>query len=299
MDAILIHNPTAGAGDVSAERTLDWLRAAGYNPLYQSTKEPEFPSALKRSAKLIVAAGGDGTITKVAMHCSEIDAPIAILPLGTANNIATALGISGTPEEIIATWANATQKNFSLWKAIGPWGEKIFLEGCGVGLLAKVAADMSHSHDTDKYRPRQKLAAVRSVLRKTALTSQPVKLRAKLDEGNLEGEFLFLEILNIGRAGPRLALAPKIDPTDGYLDVAYIEAENRQVFIDWLDAGNNTITPTPATVRRCQTVHLTWQDAEIRVGDELWPQEGNCITQCQWQTKIQLAPQRLSILTPG
>ena len=138
MDVILIHNPTAGAGDIAAERVIDWLRAAGYNPLYQSTKDPEFPSALKQAADLIVAAGGDGTVTKVAMHRPETRAAVAILPLGTANNIATALGITGTPEQTIATWASATRRNFSLWTAIGPWGEQIFLEGSGVGVLTKL-----------------------------------------------------------------------------------------------------------------------------------------------------------------
>ena len=157
---------------------------------------------------------------------------------------------------------------------------------------------MSHSQDTDRYQPSQKLAVARSVLRETVLKSQPVKIYAKLDGCFLEGQFLLLEILNIGRAGPGLAIAPQIDPSDGYLDVAYIEAANRQALVDWLDAGNNTVTPIPASFRRCQTLSLTWQDALIRVGDEFWPEDGEGIPQGRWQAEIRLVPQRMTVLVP-
>lgn len=44
-----------------------------------------------------VAAGGDGAVGAVATHAASADLPLGILPLGTANDIARALGIPLTP----------------------------------------------------------------------------------------------------------------------------------------------------------------------------------------------------------
>jgi diacylglycerol kinase (ATP) len=43
----------------------------------------------------VVIAGGEGTVVKAISHLYERNMPIAILPLGSANNIAGSLGIRG------------------------------------------------------------------------------------------------------------------------------------------------------------------------------------------------------------
>ena len=44
----------------------------------------------------VVAAGGDGTVARVARALAGGPIPLAVLPAGTANNIATSLEIDGT-----------------------------------------------------------------------------------------------------------------------------------------------------------------------------------------------------------
>lgn len=295
MDAILIHNPTAGAGNVSAECLTSWLKAAGYNPIYQSSKDPAFPSALHQEADLVVVAGGDGTVAKVAMQRPETGAAVAILPLGTANNIATTLGIPHDPEHAIATWANATPQKLSLWTATGPWGEQCFLEGCGLGVLTNAAIQMHHQA-TDDHQPSQKLAAARAAIRDRVSNSPPIAIRAQLGDQVIEGEFLLMEMLNISRIGPQLAIAPQVDPTDDVLNVVFVEAANRQSLLDWLDA-DPLDNPIPATIRPCQTLYLTWQDALIRIDDEFWP-EAEEMLQGLWQMQIRLAAKTFPVLVP-
>ena len=48
-----------------------------------------------------MAAGGDGTIAKVVTQLKDRETRVAILPLGTANNIARSFGITGPVEEIV------------------------------------------------------------------------------------------------------------------------------------------------------------------------------------------------------
>lgn len=63
------------------------LRDEGYVVSYRST-EKDWKKALERPGDLVVAAGGDGTIAKVARQMAHRGTPLTVMPLGTANNIA-------------------------------------------------------------------------------------------------------------------------------------------------------------------------------------------------------------------
>lgn len=292
MHVTLIHNPTAGAGEVSVDDLTGLLREAGYQLRYQSTKDPEFPSALHAPADLVVVAGGDGTVTKVAQQLPTQSLSVAILPLGTANNIATSLGIHGTLAQIIATWSTAIRRSLSLWIATGSWGERLFLEGCGLGVLTQAAAEM-HSRNMSSNEPNQKLATARAVLRETVQKSEAVAIYARFDDYVLEGRFLLLEMLNIGIVGSKLPLISKADPADQWLDVAYVDASEREALLHWLDAGACPTDP-PVVLRRCHQVQLEWQEAMIRIGDDFLES-----SHIDGQANIRLASRSLTVLTPG
>src|SRR5215217_7669308 len=112
MRATLIHNPQAGDESHERDHLVTLIRGAGYEVVYRSSKE-DFGTALKDPGDLVVVAGGDGTVRKVAMHTIDCGVPIALLPMGTANNISKSLGISGTPEELISGWPTARLKRLT------------------------------------------------------------------------------------------------------------------------------------------------------------------------------------------
>ncbi len=103
----LIHNPTAGEGEPDAERLLDLLRTEGHSVHYRNSKDPALEQALRWPADLIVAAGGDGAVSRVLKQLPDDAPPLALLPLGTANNIARSLGIEGPFHKMIAGWPAA------------------------------------------------------------------------------------------------------------------------------------------------------------------------------------------------
>ncbi|MBI4466696.1 MAG: NAD(+)/NADH kinase, partial [Acidobacteria bacterium] len=99
-DAALIYNPLAGRG--RRERELD--RAAALLATYSirsrrlATTGPGSGTDLARrevaaGRDLIIACGGDGTINEVVNGMVGSSVPLAILPAGTGNAAATALGI--------------------------------------------------------------------------------------------------------------------------------------------------------------------------------------------------------------
>ena len=102
MRITLIHNPKAGDAKHGKKQLMAALAKAGHHATYQSTKEPGLKKALKAPTDLVLAAGGDGTIAKVASRLVDTGIFLSVLPLGTANNLARALGFVASPEEIIA-----------------------------------------------------------------------------------------------------------------------------------------------------------------------------------------------------
>src|SRR5688572_23270694 len=88
---VVVHNPKAGYGVWSADRVERTLRAAGHQVQVVSTKD-KWRDLLEQDADAFVAAGGDGTVHKLIHALESRDTPVAILPTGTANNVAHAFG---------------------------------------------------------------------------------------------------------------------------------------------------------------------------------------------------------------
>jgi diacylglycerol kinase family enzyme len=97
MDATLIYNPNAGRLDLVTPRQLEaGLGEAGYAVEYTPTKEvADLDAALADPGEVVVAAGGDGTVRAAALRLIDREMSLAIVPMGTANNIARTLGIQG------------------------------------------------------------------------------------------------------------------------------------------------------------------------------------------------------------
>ena len=88
MRVLLIHNPKAGDRKHGKKQLIWSLKRNGLQAFYQSIKEPGWEKALKKPVEVVIAAGGDGTVHKTAWKIMDSGIPLAILPLGTANNLA-------------------------------------------------------------------------------------------------------------------------------------------------------------------------------------------------------------------
>src|SRR3954447_21201006 len=122
----LIENPGAGGQDPrQAKRVRELLEDAGYEVRYQSAKEDGWKDALEKKAQLIVVAGGDGTVGKVARRMVGRGVPLGLLASGTANNVARTLGLLDRPfEELVRGWQNGRRMKLDVGVAKGPWGER-------------------------------------------------------------------------------------------------------------------------------------------------------------------------------
>ena len=114
MRVTLIHNPQAGDSEQhSADDFLAWITAAGHTVTCQSSKGDQWHKVLDDPGDLVAVAGGDGTIGAVAGRLLGRRVPIAVLPLGTANNISKVFGPADAPHErLIAGWASGAPDRF-------------------------------------------------------------------------------------------------------------------------------------------------------------------------------------------
>jgi diacylglycerol kinase (ATP) len=262
MRATLFHNPSAG-GKAAKDEILAAMKLVDFDVHYVSVKRDELKDAFKKKADLIVVAGGDGTIAEVLTRLPDRSLPVALLPLGTANNVARSLGIAGTPQELVETWKIDRTHPLDIGLVKASWGTSRFLEGFGVGLFAEF---LRAANKREKAKGADNLRKGRALLEKQLKAAKPVDLSVKIDDKALNGEFLGIEVMNVPFTGPGLPLAKKADVADGLLDVVCFEFERRRELEEWLDAPHED--SAPVSTRQGKIVELVWSDTANRIDDE-------------------------------
>lgn len=286
MRAVVVHNPTAGTGRHTAEALVAAVEAAGYTVTYRSTKDGDFAEPLRERCDLVVAAGGDGTVAKVAARILPgSGVPLAIVPLGTANNIARSLHIAGTPVALAATWRTGATRLLDIGVVRGPWGERPFVEAVGIGMLAQALGGAVGGKPDG-------MAAGRDALRRALAEGKPERVHLNLDGDVTEGDFLMVEVLNAGYTGPALRLAPDASIGDGLLDVLCVRPDDRAAMLAWLDGDPGAAGPALDT-RRARAIALTWQALPLRFDDAFfpaWTDEPGLVVGLRGQAVTVLAP---------
>lgn len=92
--------------------------------------------AMASPAPIIVAAGGDGTITAIAAALVDTDKTLAILPLGTVNALAKDLHVPLALPQAVAALVSGEAHRIDVGEVNG----RIFLHKVVIGLIPGVAA---------------------------------------------------------------------------------------------------------------------------------------------------------------
>lgn len=145
---LIVFNPVAGRRRANLLwRVLDVLVANGVRLDLAETYRAGHAEALAREAagrgeKIIVAAGGDGTIAEVANGLIGSDARLGVIPLGTANVLAHELGLPFAPKSVAAALAFGRTRTLWPGQANGRDGARLFVQMLGVGFDAQVVHNM-------------------------------------------------------------------------------------------------------------------------------------------------------------
>jgi YegS/Rv2252/BmrU family lipid kinase len=140
--ACLIFNPVAGRGNPEGDLELikSILEPELKLDIQLTSKEISATVlahlAVERDVKLIIASGGDGTVSAVADALINSNVPLAVIPRGTANAFAVSLGIPTSIEGACQVILEGVTRVISTARCNG----KPMLLLAGIGLEAETVA---------------------------------------------------------------------------------------------------------------------------------------------------------------
>ena len=268
--AQLVHNPGAGDGEMSGKELTGLITAAGYKVIYTSSKEEVWE--LDEDADMVIVAAGDGTIKKVAWKMlADMDKarPIAILPMGTANNLSKSLNIGGDIKEVIGEWEKWNIVKFDVAGISGISKPSSFLESIGFGmfpyLLKKLEAEEPAAANKD-----EELRLVLKETYKAARQYKGRKCKLTIDGKHYAGRYVMVEVMNIRSMGANLQLNPTADSCDGYLEVVMVTRKRRRRLTKYvkgeLKNGRASFHIVPVKGRN---ISIRWSGKLCHVDDEL------------------------------
>ncbi|MEJ1239497.1 diacylglycerol kinase family protein [Chryseolinea sp. T2] len=271
----VFHNPTAGDAEHTKEKLVKKIKSAGFDCSYSSTKKGINEKRIPDSTDIIAVAGGDGTVRKIAeYYCGGTIInrrhPLALLPWGTANNIAKTLGINGDVDEIIGRWKLDNRQNFDIGKVHGLKDNHFFLESVGFGVFPKLIKTM-RDRTSKSESPDEEIMVALKTLRDLVEDYKPKSCEITIDGETYNGKFLMVEVTNIKSIGPNLNIAPMSHFDDGEFDVIMIGESQREALLSYIDEriANGKETPFFYTALKARKIELNWGGRLMHIDDEL------------------------------
>jgi diacylglycerol kinase (ATP) len=230
---LIVVNPFAGHEDAARVRRRIGGAFAERDAAFDlvTTQYPGHATVLARDAvalgyRAVAACGGDGTLAECATGLAGTTTPLAILPRGTANQVAQNLGIPLGLEESIDVALNGRLTPIDL----GRTGDRAFALVAGAGFDAAVMRAA-----TRELKERWGFAAYIFAAVKEAMAATPRRFHITADGRHIEVDAISVMVANVGElcAGwlPfRMPLAPRPDSAwqDGMFDVIIIAPRNPQ-----------------------------------------------------------------------
>ncbi|WP_320668900.1 diacylglycerol/lipid kinase family protein [Patulibacter defluvii] len=112
MQLALVVNSRSGAGR-SAAQVAELLAGPGHE--VETFAIDEADAAARSGADRVVLAGGDGSVGTAFQACARHRVPLAVLPAGTANDFARALGIPPGIEDAAPIAADPDAERRTVW----------------------------------------------------------------------------------------------------------------------------------------------------------------------------------------
>lgn len=286
--AVLIFNPRSGRQRHARllDAILAALRGGGFAvdpvPTAFPGQATELARASSREVEVVFAFGGDGTMREVAAGLLGGPAALGILPGGTANVLARALGLPLDPVAAAGLLGGLAARPFD----VGLAGGDPFLMMVSAGLDASVLALL----DTRlKWRFGRGAIVVQGVREWWRYPYPQIAITA-------DGEPLaasFAAVSNIPHYAGTFRLAPAARPDDGWLELVAFRGGRAATLSFVLDL--------------LRSAHLRRRDVEVRRVREVdfgapagaLAQVDGDVCRARLPLAVRLAPERLPVLAPA
>jgi YegS/Rv2252/BmrU family lipid kinase len=224
--ALLIVNPASRSGarlvDAACRAITDGGASCDVVRTERAGHAREISQLRGRDYDIVFALGGDGTVMEVAGALAGSSIPIGVLPGGTGNLLARALGISRNVEKAVKALMEGEARQIDLGVVLG----QRFAVAAGVGIDAAMVAEtpawMKRRLGVLSYTIIATKAALRAVLFRRFFLA-----RVEVDGEIVERQAAAVLFANFGSIlEERLTFGPDIAIDDGLLDCCIFSPSN-------------------------------------------------------------------------
>lgn len=197
----------------------------------------------------IAVGGGDGTVHSAIQCFPGTESELAIIPMGTHNNFAHALGLPLELEHAVALLETGTAVAVDLGKV----KDVYFTEAAGVGVFANILDLYGESH--------QKFWRGLYAIAKTLLGLRARRLRLTIDGRIVSERAVMCTVANGYRLGTGASIAPGASVVDGLLDVVILGDLSRIELFQYFRATTSNAHLHLPKVERLQACEVRIESA--------------------------------------
>jgi YegS/Rv2252/BmrU family lipid kinase len=281
--AAVVVNPTKLDDDEAFRKSVRRVMADhGWDePLWLETtaEDPgrgQAESAVSAGADLVLACGGDGTVTACAEGVCDTGVPLAIIPMGTGNLLARNIGLPMDLDEALAVAVDGVEQPIDAGRVNGT----LFVVMAGLGLDARM---LSGASDQLKKRLGWFAYAISAVRH---LGDRPMRVTVSADGGQPRRMWASALIVgNVGWLRGGLPLLPDARPDDSMLDAIVLAPGG---LTGWLPVAADIVLRRPA---RDKIYRVQFSELELTLDQEQpWELDG----------EVMGSARRLTVMTqPG
>lgn len=216
-----IYNPLSGENAIISDldKVVDIHQKYNYRVIpHRISFDFELSKAfedIEEDYKYVLVAGGDGTVDSVVneMKHLNINLPIGILPVGTANDFAKFLCMPQEVDKACEQILNSSVRNVD----IGRVNDKYFVNVASTGLFT----DISQKTSVNLKNTLGKVAYYVKGIEQLP-NFKKLKIKVNAEEVKYDGDMYLMLVFN-GQTAGNLKFAYKAEVDDGYLDVIIIK----------------------------------------------------------------------------
>jgi diacylglycerol kinase (ATP) len=257
-------------------------------PLWLETTPAETGRGLAQDAlagqvDLVLASGGDGTVTACAEGLAGSGVPLGVLPAGTGNLLARNLGLPLSLDAALAVSLGGTDRRLDVGTANG----RIFVAMAGLGFDAELL------DSTGEPLKRRLGWAAYALSGLRHLGARPVRASVQADGGPvLRRRASSVLIGNVGTLQGGVVLLPGAEPDDGVLDLLVLTARG---LAGWAALAADVL------LHRRRTRHvarIAFRDLHVELDrPQLWELDGEVIGRTR-QLRVSVRPGALLVRVP-
>jgi YegS/Rv2252/BmrU family lipid kinase len=290
MRAAVVVNPTKHAdGARFRAEVTEAMAAHGWSdPLWLETTPDETGRGLAEAAvaeqvDVVLASGGDGTVTACAEGVAGSGVPLAVLPAGTGNLLARNLGLPLALDQALAVGLTGRDRRLDVGNVNG----HRFVAMAGIGFDAML---LDSTGEPLKKRLGWMAYAV-SALRH--LRARPVRATLRADgRPVLRRRASGIIVANVGALQGGLVLLPGAEPDDGVLDLMVLTARG---WSGWLAL---TVDVMLRRTRTGRVVRSEFRELRVQLDrPQLWELDGEVMGMTR-QLVVVVQPGRLLVRVP-